>query len=271
MAISEKTLVLKNTGTGNVTLRSMTFNDPEKVGHIADLSPLGGSATERSNAVLAYNLVAGATKTFKVDYVDAGAGNGTYAGTIQIGGSNGAITTINTIVIIGSGINTTPPPMTTTTTVAPTTTTTLAPTTTTTTAAPTTTTTTAAPTTTTTTTRVPTTTTTAVPPIYTLVRNKDTMVNGETVTFTFTTNQSGNFNYSVTEVTRLEISNAPLTGTISNNSTLTYTLNINPTTGFKNADGSARARQMVIYIDSITPTVGLVYGVSIIGIPIYAA
>jgi hypothetical protein len=268
MGISEKTLVLKNTGTGNITLRSMTFNDPEKVGHIADLSPLGGNAAERSNAVLAYNLVAGATKTFKVDYVDAGAGNGTYAGTIEIGGSNGAITTINTIVIIGTGTNTTPPP-TTTTTVAPTTTTTMAPTTTTTTVAPTTTTT-VAPTTTTTT-RGPTTTTTAAPPTYSITRSKDSMVNGETVTFTFTTNQSGNFNYSVTEVTRQEIGNAPLTGTISNNSTLTYTLNINPTTGFKNADGSARARQLVLYLDDLTSTVGYVYGVSVIGIPIYAA
>jgi hypothetical protein len=263
MAISEKTFVLKNTGTGNITLRSMTFNDPENVRHVADLSPLGGSATERSNAVLAYNLVAGATKTFKVDYVDAGAGDGTYAGTIEIGGSNGAITTINTIVIIGTGIKTTPPPITTTTTSAPTTTTTRAPTSTTTTTLP--------PGVTTTTQAPTSTTTTALPPTYSITRNKTSIVNGDTITFTFTTNQSGSFNYSVDEVTRQEIGNAPLTGTISNNSTLNYTLSINPTTGFKNADGSARARQMVIYIDSITPTVGFVYGVSMISIPISAA
>jgi hypothetical protein len=269
MAISEKTLVLKNTGTGNITLRSITFNDPENVRHVADLSPLGGSATEGSNAVLAYNLVAGATKTFKVDYVDAGAGDGTYTGTIAIGGSNGAITTINTIVIIGTGIKTTPPPTTTTTTAVPTTTTTRAPITTTTTSGPTTTTTLAPGVTTTT--QATTTTTTSGPATYSITRNKSSMINGETVTFTFTTNQSGSFNYSIDEVTRQEIGNAPLTGTISNNSTLTYTLNINPTTGFSNADGSARARQMVIYIDSITSTVGFVYGVSIMSISISAA
>jgi len=124
---------LTNTGTGSLTIQSMTFNDPPGVGHIANLVNLGGSSTETGNASLSQLLDPGITKTFTLDYTNTGAGAGTYLGNVIISGSNSTGQTINSTITVVSGT-------TTTTTLAPgltTTTTTAAPgTTTTTTAAP---------------------------------------------------------------------------------------------------------------------------------------
>jgi hypothetical protein len=95
-----KILTIKNTGTGDVTINSVTFNDPMRIGHIANLSNLGGTAAETGNPVLSYYFQAGASQTFTVDYVDNGAGPGTYTGTIVVNGSENVVATVNTTVVV---------------------------------------------------------------------------------------------------------------------------------------------------------------------------
>jgi len=114
---TKKQFTLANTGTGNVTIQSVTFNNPVGIGHIANLSNLGGSSTETGNASLAYSFASNAVQTFTVDYYEAGIADGTYTGNVVVSGSNGVKATLLSTIIIGNGT-------TTTTTLAPTSTTT---------------------------------------------------------------------------------------------------------------------------------------------------
>jgi len=98
---------LTNTGTGTLTIQSMTFNDPVGVGHIANLVNLGGSSTETGNASLSQLLDPGITKTFTLDYTNTGAGTGTYLGNVIISGSNSTGQTINSTITVVSGTTTT--------------------------------------------------------------------------------------------------------------------------------------------------------------------
>jgi hypothetical protein len=100
LAPGVKRLTIRNTGTGDVTVNSITFTDPLRIRHTADLSELGGSYTETGNPTLSYLLQAGETKTFTVNYIDNGAGAGTFYGTIVVNGSENAIASVNTTVIV---------------------------------------------------------------------------------------------------------------------------------------------------------------------------
>jgi hypothetical protein len=60
-------------------------------------------------------------------------------------------------------------------------------------------------------------------PTYSLTRSVASVNEGGSFTISFSTNQSGNFGYTISGVSSADISNASLTGTITNGSVLTYT------------------------------------------------
>jgi len=107
---------LTNSGTGNVTINSVTFNNPIGIGHTANLVNLGGSSTETGNATLFYPFSSNSVRTFTVEYNIVGIVDGIYAGNIVISGSNDVMAVINSTITVGGGGVTT----TTTTTAAPT-------------------------------------------------------------------------------------------------------------------------------------------------------
>jgi hypothetical protein len=76
------------------------FDNPAGIGHTADFSSLGGSATERGNATLSHTIVARGVRNFTVSYNDAGAGIGTYYGTITVIAENNARQHIDSTIII---------------------------------------------------------------------------------------------------------------------------------------------------------------------------
>lgn len=75
-----KQFTLNNPGTIPVTIQSINFRDPPDIGHVANLTNLGGAANETGNATLAYNLAVGASQTFSIDYNSSTAAPGTYEG-----------------------------------------------------------------------------------------------------------------------------------------------------------------------------------------------
>jgi hypothetical protein len=95
-----KQLTIRNNGTGDVTVNSITFNDPLRVGHIANLTNLGGNAAETGNSVLSYFLRPSESRNFTVSYVDNGAGPGTHTGSIVVNGTQNTIASVNTTVVI---------------------------------------------------------------------------------------------------------------------------------------------------------------------------
>jgi hypothetical protein len=114
-----KQFTLNNPGTIPVTIQSINFRDPPDIGHVANLTNLGGAANETGNATLAYNLAVGASQTFSIDYNSSTAAPGTYEGRVLISGSDRASTVITSTIIIPVPTTTT---TTTTTTTVPTTT-----------------------------------------------------------------------------------------------------------------------------------------------------
>jgi hypothetical protein len=95
-----KQLTIRNNGTGDVTVNSITFNDPLRVGHIANLTNLGGNAAETGNPALSVFLQPGESRNFTVSYVDNGAGAGTHTGTIVVNGTQNTIAAVNITVVI---------------------------------------------------------------------------------------------------------------------------------------------------------------------------
>lgn len=68
-------------------------------------------------------------------------------------------------------------------------------------------------------------TTTVVPgPTYTFTRSAASVDEGGSFTISFSTNQTGNFGYTITGVTSSDINNASLTGTVTNGSSIGYSV-----------------------------------------------
>lgn len=65
--------------------------------------------------------------------------------------------------------------------------------------------------------------TSTTPPVRTFLPSVAAVNEGQTFNITFTTNQAGSFAYTITGVTSSDISGAALTGTVTNNSVLSYT------------------------------------------------
>jgi hypothetical protein len=163
-AAPAKLFTLTNTGEVEIEIQSMIFKDPMGIGHITDLSNLGGGKAVVGDSILSCYLDVDASVTFTVVYYNlsglAGAPAGNYTGTIVINSSDNTTQNIVNKIIVNSRTiitTTTRTPTTTTTTAVPTSTTT-------TTAAPTSTTTTTLPPGVTTTTQAPTSTTTTTTP-----------------------------------------------------------------------------------------------------------
>jgi len=110
--MTSKTFTLNNPGTIPVTIQSINFRDPPDIGHVADLSNLGGSASVTGNATLSYVLGVGASQTFAIDYNSTTAPAGTYEGRVMIAGSDRASTVITSTIVISAASTTTPAPTT---------------------------------------------------------------------------------------------------------------------------------------------------------------
>jgi hypothetical protein len=82
----------------------MTFTDPAGIGHVANLTNLGGSSAVSSNQVaLTYNLRTGTPATFTVDYQSAvGTAVGTYSGRIVINGKYNTKQTIKSTIVVNA-------------------------------------------------------------------------------------------------------------------------------------------------------------------------
>jgi hypothetical protein len=91
---------ITNIGTRPLVIRSVMFDNPGGIGHTADFSSLGGSSAERGNAVLSHTIVARGVRNFTVSYNDAGAGIGTYSGTIVVIAENNVRQNIASTIII---------------------------------------------------------------------------------------------------------------------------------------------------------------------------
>lgn len=91
---------ITNIGTRPLIVRAVIFDNPAGIGHTADFSSLGGSSTERGDAVLSHTIVARGVRNFTVAYNDAGAGIGTYSGTIVVIAENNVRQKIDSTIII---------------------------------------------------------------------------------------------------------------------------------------------------------------------------
>lgn len=97
-----QTFVIRNNGGGNARIRSISFNTPTGIQHIADLTNLGSAAAFSEPLFTTSTVVStGSSVTFTVGYNYEFGGNGTRTGSIVVRGNNGIELRSNITLVVG--------------------------------------------------------------------------------------------------------------------------------------------------------------------------
>lgn len=102
--MTAKTFTILNNGNTNLSITSITFNTPAGIRHSANLTNFGASSTFTGNNFIGSTaLNTGSSITFSVDHEYVSGPMDVRNGTILVNSNLGAIATITTTIIVGTG------------------------------------------------------------------------------------------------------------------------------------------------------------------------